>query len=561
MQNLQFADALTSNQRTAAYRAGQIEAEYRDHLRTAEIKKSIAVNQQNGGKRKEGRVVYEDGLQESGLSEEKKTAADVAKLFSRASGVTIHLFESRTVTVDGETFHTRDGKTPVQNGWYRNGEIWIDLNSGMDGRGIAVYTIAHELTHFIRQWSPSHFRSLSNFLVKTYEGKSVSITGLIRNQQAIARKNGQKLGYDEAWEEVVANSMESTMKDGKGVEAFLQLQQQNPTLWQKIKAWFADLVQRMKNMTVKPDSAEANLLIQLTSEVDRMAKMWATGVYEAGQNFQNANGQKNTAIPKDGTIRYDTRERFPDAVKKLETISDQEYLKDKESTPFLFVMQQTPSVLIKNGKNMNDRPVIMRRDAAYLAIRKSGVQEGHYHGLGADVVSNLPDYLNNPSVILDTGSGRRLVLVSIPVKTGQAIISVVFESTKDIESKNDYYNVVVTMFDLNKRYLRNQFTKYGATIAYKNEALAQVNPQLLEWLETINAEASNKSIRNNSEKSNTSMQKNSSRDQRSYEEIKKQSAEKNAKIDEIRKTYQDRIANSREGRKATGLRGKIKQAF
>lgn len=286
MQNLQFADALTSNQRTAAYRAGQIEAEYRDHLRTAEIKKSIAVNQQNGGKRKEGRVVYEDGLQESGLSEEKKTAADVAKLFSRASGVTIHLFESRTATVNGETFHTRDGKTPVQNGWYRNGEIWIDLNSGMDGRGIAVYTIAHELTHFIRQWSPSHFRSLSNFLVKNYEGKSVSITGLIRNQQAIARKNGQKLGYDEAWEEVVANSMESIMKDGKGVEAFLQLQQQNPTLWQKIKAWFADLVQRLKNMTVKPDSAEANLLMQLTSEVDRIRNrkvIMEAAIFKAGE--------------------------------------------------------------------------------------------------------------------------------------------------------------------------------------------------------------------------------------------------------------------------------------
>ena len=148
-------------------------------------------------------------------------------------------------------------------------------------------------------------------------------------------------------------------------------------------------------------------------------------------------------------------------------------------------------------------------------------------------------------------------MVSIPVKTGQAIISVEFESTKDIESKNDYYNVVVTMFDLNKRYLRNQFTKYGATIAYKNEALAQVNPQLLEWLETINAEASNKSIRNNSEKSNTSMQKNSSRDQRSYEEIKKQSAErlknlraeKNAQIDEVRNTYQQRIEAAREGRK------------
>lgn len=53
----------------------------------------------------------------------------------------------------------------------------------------------------------------------------------------------------------------------------------------------------------------------------------------------------------------------------------------------------------------------------------------------------------------------------------------------------------------------NQFTKYGATVAYKNEALAQVNPQLLEWLETINAEASNDSIPNPSKKSNTSGEK------------------------------------------------------
>ena len=56
------------------------------------------------------------------------------------------------------------------------------------------------------------------------------------------------------------------------------------------------------------------------------------------------------------------------------------------------------------------------------------------------------------------------------------------------------------MFDLKKRYLRNQFKKFDATVAYKNEALAQVNPQLLEWLETINAEASKNSIRNDSEK-------------------------------------------------------------
>ena len=56
------------------------------------------------------------------------------------------------------------------------------------------------------------------------------------------------------------------------------------------------------------------------------------------------------------------------------------------------------------------------------------------------------------------------------------------------------------MFVLEKRDRKIQYTKLRAKIAYQNEASAQVNPQLLEWLETINTEASNKSIRNNSKK-------------------------------------------------------------
>lgn len=69
---------------------------------------------------------------------------------------------------------------------------------------------------------------------------------------------------------------------------------------------------------------------------------WEEGRNTASQNFQSADGtmqsEKNTAT-EGGEIRFSMRENFSDAVKKLETISDQEYIKDKKNNPFLFVMQ------------------------------------------------------------------------------------------------------------------------------------------------------------------------------------------------------------------------------
>jgi len=36
-----------------------------------------------------------------------------------------------------------------------------------------MFTVAHELTHFIRQWSPAKFRVLANFLFDYYGYKGL----------------------------------------------------------------------------------------------------------------------------------------------------------------------------------------------------------------------------------------------------------------------------------------------------------------------------------------------------------------------------------------------------
>ena len=200
------------------------------------------------------------------------------------------------------------------------------------------------------------------------------------------------------------------------------------------------------------------------------------------------------------------------AVAELETISDEEYLKARAEDPFILVSEHTPNVILNTFENGKDRQILIRRDALYLALRESGVQEGHYHGLGRETLLNLPKYLEDPDVILSTEKNkeaRRLLLTSIPSKNGQGIISLEFETIKDFKEKREKFNLVVTFFDVHKNYLNTLFKNHGAKILKQKEDVAQLNPQLYEWLRSVNATPSINSIPENSEKVNTLDEKNS----------------------------------------------------
>ena len=225
--------------------------------------------------------------------------------------------------------------------------------------------------------------------------------------------------------------------------------------------------------------------------------------FESNQ-FKNTT---NTAPTSDPDIRYSERETLAEASAKLATISNEDYLRDKEQTPFVLVMENTPQIILDSMEGSKDRKVLIRRDALYLAIRESGVQDGHYHGLGAQTLADLPKYLEHPDAILATinpdtnkeNESRRLVLTHIPTKNGQAIISVEFESLKDFEGEREYFNMVITVFDLHENYLKRLFNKFKATIKHEKEDLAQVNPQLYKWLRSINAKSSGNRISQDSE--------------------------------------------------------------
>ena len=227
-------------------------------------------------------------------------------------------------------------------------------------------------------------------------------------------------------------------------------------------------------------------------------------------------GEINTKYSFSNINENDSDKQFSDIAELIDNISDEGAKRRNSQRPYVLVSKNTPQILKDSGAN--DLPVIMRFDAMYLAERTDGVypkEDYHYHGLGKDIISKLPQHLSNPDLILETkgkdGKTRLVEIISIPTKSGEMLVSVELDTVKDIGGENTPYNMVLTAFDIKQRYFNQLFKKQNATVKYQKEALTQVNPQLHEWLSTVNASASTDSISENGENVKTDV-KNSSED-------------------------------------------------
>lgn len=188
-------------------------------------------------------------------------------------------------------------------------------------------------------------------------------------------------------------------------------------------------------------------------------------------------------------------EDYNDTVDNILSVSDETAKELADNRVAVEILKNTPNVILDNVKGARDLKVIINYTKLYLAVRKNGVFEGHYHNLGVEIAKKLPDFLQNPDAIIQLANGKLNLFTTVKTKKGNnGIISVELNSTKDIGGKNEDYNVVVTMFSSNDNYTKNLISGEGVNIKYKKEDLSQVNPQLYKWLATINDKSSTNNI-------------------------------------------------------------------
>ena len=270
-----FASKLNPGQRDYAYRQGQKAAGKQVAKEQATVRENrTAAEAVTSGK------VHFDGDRIS-LTKRQRASLDAMEKIADTLGVQIYVFESKL---------NEKGQRVGANGWYnpKDHSIHIDLHAGANGEGTMLFTLAHELTHFIKQWSPAKFKTLANFLMKEYGQKNVSAEELVQKQIAKAKRAGRTISYDTAYEEVVADSMETMLSDGKVMEKLEKLKQQDKTLWQKIKDFISDLAAKIRSVYkgMAPDSVEGRYVAEMKDAIEKLQDMFTEALVEASENYQ-----------------------------------------------------------------------------------------------------------------------------------------------------------------------------------------------------------------------------------------------------------------------------------
>lgn len=152
-----------------------------------------------------------------------------------------------------------------------------------------LFTIAHELTHFIRQNSPAKFDALADIVVNKSNLKG-KISERIEQKLREAEDRGEPISRDTAYEEVIADSMETILTSGRVLEMMNEIQQQDKTLWEQIRDWFMDFINSIREAYsgVEADTVEGQAIAEMDDVLKELEQVFAEGLVDAGENFQTA---------------------------------------------------------------------------------------------------------------------------------------------------------------------------------------------------------------------------------------------------------------------------------
>jgi hypothetical protein len=241
---------------------------------------------------KKGAVVRGKGLDVKSLSDEQYAAYKAAEVLAEVLGTEIVI----------ETAIT-DKKGRTVNGYYdtKTNRLHVNINALRDGKNISLYTLGHEVTHYIKEWSPTKFEALADFVLDQMgvdaetavaeKLASLKRLGIVTDTMTVAEANAL------AREELVAEGMELVLTDGKVLE---ELSKTDKTLWEKIRDWFFDIIGQIRRswQDLNQASKTAQVLKETVESLEEIERLFTEGVREAGERARTAGVETVTRMNK-----------------------------------------------------------------------------------------------------------------------------------------------------------------------------------------------------------------------------------------------------------------------
>ena len=292
---------LPLNVKNNVYTRGRIDAMLQARVNTPQTNST-----QDGTSKTDSGIIYEDGFvyDEASANEMQRVSMAHIEVINKMTNLEVHIFESkvengkRVAYVNGEL-------VSAPNGYFKDGnKIYIDFNAGNNGEGAMLYTMSHEITHYIREWNAKGFKELGDFLIEQYGKKGENVEYLLNKQRQKIKKRYAAEGKalpseaklnDMAYEEMVADAMSDMLTDPNAYEKLAKLKQQNKTLWEKVGEAIKAVLDKFKaalGVYKERDVAvarEANSVREFSSKAyEKLQDLYIKAFVEADANYAEA---------------------------------------------------------------------------------------------------------------------------------------------------------------------------------------------------------------------------------------------------------------------------------
>lgn len=271
---------LSEVSRAHAYASGMGQAKADLEAEQSAIDKAVEERKASGkGKVKTiGKVHYDQSKLNNNM---RRSGVELGKRLA-ALGLDVYFYESHQ---DAQGNFVDDNGNLADNGYYLpgDGSIHIDLNAGSNGTGVMVYTMAHELVHFMRRNNPREFKIFADKIVNWYGKKGQSVSSLIDK-----RINDEGLSWGDAYEEVIARSCEAFFTDSNAAERLAELEKTDKKTANIIRNWIRRFMNWVRSLykDIDPESAEGQLFHKWKNEVEEIHDAFFHTLKGAVESYQ-----------------------------------------------------------------------------------------------------------------------------------------------------------------------------------------------------------------------------------------------------------------------------------
>ena len=189
----------------------------------------------------------------------------------------------------------KSGKYSGRNGFYKDGVIYVDINAHANStaeKSAVLLTIAHELTHELRESNEAGYRELRDFVIEHMVRSGTDIEQLAREK--ISESGNPNMSLDDAVEEIVCNASERMLLNTKYAEL---MEKEKPNLFDAIRKWLSGLRDRIlkifegEGYNKKNAYKEAKILWDV---MDEMQEVWDRAMVQAQISRLNGRQQRES---------------------------------------------------------------------------------------------------------------------------------------------------------------------------------------------------------------------------------------------------------------------------